>query len=46
MRALLIDHVFRADLMLEALAFNVVLFAAASFAFLGLLAERAACRAR
>jgi len=37
MRALLIDHVFRPDLMLEALAFNVVLFAAASFAFLKLL---------
>ena len=37
MRALLIDHVFRADLMLEALAFNVVLFAAASLAFLKLL---------
>jgi ABC-2 type transport system permease protein len=37
MRALLIDHVFRADLMLQALAFNVVLFAAASFAFLKLL---------
>ena len=37
MRALLIDHVFRADLMLEALAFNVLLFAAASFAFLKLL---------
>src|SRR5471032_803705 len=37
MRALVIDHVFRADLMLEALAFNVVLFAAASFAFLKLL---------
>jgi ABC-2 type transport system permease protein len=37
MRALLIDHVFRADLMLEALAFNVVLFAAASFAFMKLL---------
>jgi ABC-2 type transport system permease protein len=37
MRALLIDHVFRADLMLEALAFNAVLFAAASFAFLKLL---------
>jgi ABC-2 type transport system permease protein len=37
MRALLIDHVFRADLMLEALAFNVVLFAAASFAFVKLL---------
>jgi ABC-2 type transport system permease protein len=37
MRALVIDHVFRADLMLEALAFNVVLFAAASLAFLKLL---------
>jgi len=33
MRALLIDHVFRADLMLEAFAFNAVLFAAASIAF-------------
>jgi ABC-2 type transport system permease protein len=37
MRALLIDHVFRADLMLEALAFNIVLFAGASVAFLKLL---------
>jgi len=37
MRALLIDHVFRSDLMLEAFAFNVVLFAAASLAFLRLL---------
>jgi ABC-2 type transport system permease protein len=37
MRALLIDRVFRADLMVEAFAFNVVLFAAASFAFLKLL---------
>src|SRR5476649_2051866 len=37
MRALLIDHVFRADLMLEALAFNIVLFAVASFVFLKLL---------
>ncbi len=37
MRALLIDHVFRADLMLQAFAFNVVLFAAATFAFLKLL---------
>lgn len=37
MRALLIDHVFRADLMLQAFAFNIVLFAAASFAFLRLL---------
>jgi ABC-2 type transport system permease protein len=39
MRALLIDHVFRADLMVEALAFNLVLFALASFAFLLLLAN-------
>jgi len=31
MRSLLIDHVFQADLMVEALAINVVLFAA-SFA--------------
>ena len=37
MRALLIDHVFRADLMLQALAFNAALFAAASIAFLLLL---------
>ncbi len=37
MRSLLIDHVFRADLMVEALAFNVVLFTAASVAFLRLL---------
>ena len=37
MRALLIQHVFRVDLMLEAFAFNVVLFAAASLAFLKLL---------
>ncbi len=37
MRSLLIDHVFRADLMLESLAFNVVLFAVASWAFLKLL---------
>ncbi|MGH6664038.1 MAG: ABC transporter permease, partial [Pseudolabrys sp.] len=37
MRALLIDHVFRTDLMSEALAFNIVLFAAASFAFVKLL---------
>jgi ABC-2 type transport system permease protein len=37
MRALLIDHVFRADLMAEAFAFNIVLFAAASIAFLKLL---------
>jgi ABC-2 type transport system permease protein len=39
MRALLIEHVFRADLMLQALAFNVLLFAAASLAFLKLLAS-------
>ncbi len=37
MRALLIEHVFRADLMLEAFAFNLVLFAAASIAFMQLL---------
>jgi len=37
MRALLIDHVFRADLMVEAFAFNLLLFAAASLAFLKLL---------
>jgi ABC-2 type transport system permease protein len=37
MRALLIDHVFRADLMVEALAFNVVLFAAATIGFFLLL---------
>ena len=37
MRALLIQHTFRADLMLEALALNVVLFALATVAFLGLL---------
>jgi ABC-2 type transport system permease protein len=37
MRALLIDHVFRADLMVEAFIFNTLLFAAASVAFLRLL---------
>src|SRR5690348_6212363 len=37
MRALLIEHVFRIDLMLEAFALNVVLFAFASVAFLLLL---------
>jgi ABC-2 type transport system permease protein len=37
MRALLIHHVFRVDLMLEAFGFNVVLFAAASLTFLKLL---------
>jgi ABC-2 type transport system permease protein len=37
MRALLIEHVFRADLMLEALAINLVLFAASFASFLLLL---------
>ena len=37
MRALLIDHVFRGDLMLQAFALNAVLFAAAVVAFLALL---------
>ena len=37
MRSLLIDHVFRADLMVEALGLNVLLFAAAVAAFLALL---------
>jgi ABC-2 type transport system permease protein len=37
MRALLIDHVFRADLMLWAFGLNIVLFAGAVFAFLKLL---------
>jgi ABC-2 type transport system permease protein len=37
MRALLIDRVFRGDLMLQALGLNVVLFAAASTAFMLLL---------
>jgi len=37
MRALLIDHVFRADLMVEALALNVVFFLAGAAAFMGLL---------
>jgi ABC-2 type transport system permease protein len=37
MRALLIDKVFRADLMVDALALNAVLFAAGVFAFLKLL---------
>ncbi|HEU5019933.1 MAG TPA: ABC transporter permease, partial [Pseudolabrys sp.] len=39
MRALLIHHVFRADLMIQAFAFNVILFAAASFVFSRLLAS-------
>ncbi len=37
MRALLIDHTFRADLMLEALGLNLVLFAVGVFGFLALL---------
>jgi ABC-2 type transport system permease protein len=37
MRALMIDKVFRVDLMVEALAINVVVFAAAIVAFLALL---------
>jgi ABC-2 type transport system permease protein len=37
MRALLIDHTFRADLMLYALAINVVFFAAGVFGFLKLV---------
>jgi ABC-2 type transport system permease protein len=37
MRALIMDHVFRADLMIEAFALNVVYFAAAVVAFLALL---------
>jgi ABC-2 type transport system permease protein len=37
MRALLIDHVFRADLMASALVINVVLFIASFATFLALL---------
>jgi ABC-2 type transport system permease protein len=37
MRALLIDHVFRADLMIDALLINVVLFIASFASFLALL---------
>jgi ABC-2 type transport system permease protein len=37
MRALLTDHVFRADLMIQSFAFNIVLFSAAVAAFLALL---------
>ncbi|MGZ8323013.1 MAG: ABC transporter permease [Rhodoplanes sp.] len=37
MRALLIDRVFRADLMLQAFALNIVFFTAGSFGFLQLL---------
>jgi ABC-2 type transport system permease protein len=37
MRALVIDKIFRPELMLEALALNAVLFAAGAFGFLQLL---------
>ena len=37
MRALLIDHVFRSDLMLQAFALNMVFFAAGVAGFLLLL---------
>jgi len=37
MRALLIDHVFRADLMIDALVINAVLFIASFATFLALL---------
>jgi ABC-2 type transport system permease protein len=37
MRALLIDHTFRADLMLYALALNAVFFAVGVFGFLKLV---------
>jgi ABC-2 type transport system permease protein len=37
LRALLIDHTFRTDLMFEALALNALYFCAAAFAFLRLL---------
>jgi ABC-2 type transport system permease protein len=37
MRALLIDHVFRADLMIQALAINAVLLIASFAIFLALL---------
>jgi ABC-2 type transport system permease protein len=39
MRTLLIDHTFRLDLMLEALALNAVLFAATAASFVALLAS-------
>ncbi len=39
MRALLIEHTFRADLMVQAFALNIVLFSLAVFAFLALLAS-------
>jgi ABC-2 type transport system permease protein len=37
MRALLLDHVFRADLMLQSLAINILLFILAILSFLGFL---------
>ena len=37
MRALLVDKVFRADLMIQALALNAVVFAGSTIAFLVLL---------
>ena len=37
MRALLMDHVFRLDLMVDALAINAVLFVASFAIFLALL---------
>jgi ABC-2 type transport system permease protein len=39
MRALVTNHIFRADLMIQAFALNVVLFSAATVAFLALLAS-------
>jgi ABC-2 type transport system permease protein len=39
MRALVLDQTFRADLMIQALALNLVLFSAATCAFLALLAS-------
>ena len=39
MRALLVQHVFRFDLMIQSLALNLVLFAGATGAFLALLAS-------
>src|SRR5436309_2394389 len=39
MRALLIEHTFRVDLMLQALTLNIVLFSLAVLAFLALLAS-------
>ena len=37
MRALIMEHVFRADLMIEAFALNAIFFAVCSFIFLELL---------